>query len=232
MRNLSLKGKSAIITGASRGIGLAIARALQREGAKLALLSRSKPPQSVRGKFIACDLDDLDTIPEAIEAALTHLGRCDFLINNAGMFREKSVSEMTCDEWQEVFRVNVSAPFLICRELVPHMRSNKGGRIVNIGSTASVQGYLNQSAYCASKHALLGFGRALAIETRPHNIHVYTLCPGGVDTDLIKGTYLADRLKGQPMIRPADIAAMALVLLTQPPNIDVPELVVRRYSAK
>lgn len=228
----SLKAKTAILTGASRGIGLAIAKTLQHEGVRLALLSRTKPPAGVRGKFIACDLDDLDTIPDAVEAALQHLGSCNFLINNAGMFHEQAVPQIACDEWQQVMRVNVTAPFMFCRELIPHMRKQGGGRIVNIASTASVQGYLHQSAYCASKHALLGFGRALALEARPDNIHVYNLCPGGVETDLIKGTQLAARLKGQTMIHPRDIAAMVVFLLQQPENIDLPELIVRRFSAK
>ena len=103
-------------------------------------------------------------------------------------------------------------------------------RIINIASTASHQGYLHQAAYVASKHALLGFARALALETRPHGIRVHSVCPGGVDTDLLKGTYLGQRLAGQPLIRPADIAALVLVLLRQPPAIDLPELVIRRFS--
>ena len=111
------------------------------------------------------------------------------------------------------------------------MISQGAGRILNIASTASVQGYLHQAAYCASKHGLLGFSRSLAIELKPHNIHVHVLCPGGVDTDLIKGTYLGERLKGQTMIRPEDIAEMVLFLLRQPDNIDVAEVVVRRFTA-
>ena len=104
------------------------------------------------------------------------------------------------------------------------------GRIINIASTASVQGYLHQSAYCASKHALLGFARSLAIELKPQNIHVQTVCPGGVDTDLIKGTYLAERLAGEPMIAPADIAETVVFLLKQPPRLDLPEVIIRRFA--
>ena len=106
----------------------------------------------------------------------------------------------------------------------------KQGKIVNIASTSSVQGYLSQSAYCASKHGLLGFARGLAIEARPHNVHVYNLCPGGVDTDLIKGTFLGEHLKGQQMIAPADIAEMVVFLLKQPDHIDLPEIIVRRFT--
>jgi 3-oxoacyl-[acyl-carrier protein] reductase len=223
-----LSGKTAIVTGASRGIGLAIARAMAREGMRLGLLSRSKP--TVAGEFVACDLADLDGIPSAVRALVGRLGTVDFLINNAGTFLEQAIPDIQLADWERVLRVNLTAPFLLAREVLSHMIARRQGRIVNIASTASTQGYLHQAAYCASKHGLLGFGRSLAIEAKPHNIHVHTLCPGGVDTDLIKGTYLGERLKGQPMINPEDIAEMVLFLLRQPDNIDLAEVVIRRFD--
>ena len=209
----SLAGKTAIVTGASRGIGLAIARVLARDGVRLGLLSRSKP--DVSGEFVACDLAELDQIPAAVRRLVEILGPVDYLVNNAGMFLETPVAEMDLAGWERVLRVNLTAPFLVTREILPQMIARRQGRIVNIASTSSVQGYLHQSAYCASKHGLLGFARSLAMELKPHNIHVYNLCPGGVDTDLIKGTYLGERLKGQPMIAPGDIAEMVVFLLVQ-----------------
>jgi 3-oxoacyl-[acyl-carrier protein] reductase len=223
-----MKGKTAIVTGASRGIGLAIAKALVREGVRLGLLSRSKP--EVPGEFIRCDFADLDSVTIAIRQLIDRLGPVDFLINNAGTFLEKSVTDLQLADWDRAQRINLSAPFLITREVVPHMVARKQGRIINIASTAATQGYLHQSAYCASKHGLLGFTRCLAIELKPHNIHVHALCPGGVDTEFIKGTYLGERLKGQLMIRPEDIAETVLFLLRQPDNIDISELVVRRFD--
>jgi 3-oxoacyl-[acyl-carrier protein] reductase len=225
----SLAGKTALVTGASRGIGLAIAKALAREGAKLALLSRTEPPATVRGKFIACDLAESEKIPPAISGALKHLGRLDFLVNNAGIFLERPVREISLADWESTLRVNLTAPFLICRETLAHLAARKG-RIVNIISSAATQGYLHQSAYVASKHGLLGFARALAMEAKPLGVHVHNLCPGGVDTDLIKGTELGARLKGQTMIQPADIAEMVIFLLRQPANIDLPEMIVRRFD--
>jgi NAD(P)-dependent dehydrogenase (short-subunit alcohol dehydrogenase family) len=112
------------------------------------------------------------------------------------------------------------------------MIARRQGRIINVVSTSGTQGYFHQSAYCASKHGLFGFARALAIEAKPHGIHVYNLCPGGVDTDFIKGTYLGERLKGQPMIAPGDIAELVVFLLRQPENIDLSEVVVRRFDPK
>ncbi|HXE42803.1 MAG TPA: SDR family NAD(P)-dependent oxidoreductase, partial [Candidatus Baltobacteraceae bacterium] len=138
-RVVSLKGKTAIVTGASRGIGLAIAKALAREGVKLALISRSKPPASVRGKFIECDLAESEKIPDAVSTALKHLGKLDFLINNAGIFLEKSVPEISLADWERILRINLTAPFLICRETLPHLIARKG-RIVNIISSSAMQG--------------------------------------------------------------------------------------------
>jgi NAD(P)-dependent dehydrogenase (short-subunit alcohol dehydrogenase family) len=230
IKSASLQNKTAIVTGASRGIGLAIAKALAREGVQLGLLSRSKP--GIGGEFAACDFADLDKIPGAVRQLIDRLGTVDFLINNAGTFLEKPVTEMQLADWERVQRVNLTAPFLITREVLPQMIVRRQGRIINIASTASSQGYLHQSAYVASKHGLLGFARALAMEVRPHNIHVHTLCPGGVDTDLIKGTQLGERLKGQPMIQPEDIAEIAVFLLRQPENIDLAELSVRRFAPK
>ena len=226
----SLRGKTALVTGASRGIGLAIARTLTRAGVHLALLSRTRPPAGLRGKFIACDLADPEQIPGAVAQATAHLGAIDFVINNAGIFLEKPVPEITLADWEKILRVNLTAPFLICRAVLPAMIKRRQGRIINIASVAGVQSYLNQSAYSASKHGLLGFARGLAIEARPHNIHVHTICPGGVDTDLIKGTRLGERLEGQPMIRSEDIAEMVVFLLHQPGNIDLPEIIVRRFA--
>jgi NAD(P)-dependent dehydrogenase (short-subunit alcohol dehydrogenase family) len=226
----SLQGKTAIITGASRGIGLAIARTLAQQGVRLGLLSRSKP--KVAGEFVSCDLADLRKIPPAVRRLVTRLGTVDYLVNNAGTFLEKPIPEIQLPEWERVQSVNLAAPFLITREVLPHMIARRQGRIINIASTASTQGYPHQAAYCASKHGLLGFSRSLAVEAKPYNIHVHAICPGGVDTDLIKGTYLGQRLKDQPMIRPADIAEMVLFLLCQPDNIDLAEIVVRRFNPK
>ncbi len=220
-----LAGKTALVTGASRGIGSAIAQALAREGVSLTLLSRTKPPTA--DKHLACDLADADSVAQALE----HVGTPDILILNAGVFLEQPATEISREDWDRVFRVNVTAPFLITRAVLPGMIARRSGRIVFIGSTASTQGYLHQSAYCASKHALLGFARALAPECKPHQIHIHTLCPGGVDTDLIKGTHLADRMRGQNMIRPTDIAEMVLFLLRQPANLDLPEITVRRFAS-
>ena len=167
-----LRAKTAIVTGASRGIGLAIARALAREDVRLGLLSRTQP--DVGGEFVTCDLADLERIPGAVRTLVERLGTVDFLINNAGTFLEKAVPETQLADWERVLHVNLTAPFLLTREVLPHMIARRQGRIVNIASTSSTQGYLHQSAYCASKHGLLGFGRSLAMEAKPNACRVFT----------------------------------------------------------
>jgi NAD(P)-dependent dehydrogenase (short-subunit alcohol dehydrogenase family) len=131
----SLSGKSAIVTGASRGIGLAIARALAREDVRLGFLSRSRP--DVGGEFVACDLADLERIPDAIRQLVERLGTVDFLINNAGTFLEKAVPEIQLADWERVLHVNLTAPFLLTREVLPLMIARRQGRIVNIARGTS-----------------------------------------------------------------------------------------------
>jgi NAD(P)-dependent dehydrogenase (short-subunit alcohol dehydrogenase family) len=173
----------------------------------------------------------LGQIRAAARQLVERLGTVDFVVNNAGTFLEKPAPEIQLADWERVQHVNLTAPFLITQEVLPRMIARRQGRIINIASRASTQGYLHQSAYCASKHGLLGFARTLALEVKPRNIHVHTLCLGGVDTDLIKGTFLGERLKGQPMIAPDDIAELVVFLLRQPGNLDVAEVVVRRFDA-
>ncbi|OGV73151.1 MAG: hypothetical protein A3K19_15030 [Lentisphaerae bacterium RIFOXYB12_FULL_65_16] len=235
-----LAGQCALVTGAGRGIGRAVVLALAGAGAKVALLARSEDQldgvaaevRSSGGEAVThpCDVACEGEIVAGVAECQRQLGRVDILVNNAGVFLDKPIAEITLADWDRVLRVNATAPFLFCRAVLPHMREQGGGRIVNIASTSGVQGYVGQAAYCASKHALLGFSRCLALEAKPSNIHVYTLCPGGVRTDFIAGTFLSKRLEGQPMIEPENMGDMVVFLVSQPPNVDIAEVVVRRFS--
>ncbi|MCX7915206.1 MAG: SDR family oxidoreductase [Verrucomicrobiae bacterium] len=222
-----LAGQTALVTGASRGIGLAIAHMLHREGVRLTLLSRTPPPPPLNSYHQPCDLADLTQLEEIVKT----LPAPHILIHNAGIFHERSIAETNLPDWERVHRVNVTAPFLITRVFLPSMTARRSGRILFIASTASVQAYRHQAAYVASKHALLGFARTLAMECRPFGIHVHALCPGGVATELIKDTELGARLAGQPMIQPSDIAEWVRFLLLQPARLDVAEVVIRRFVA-
>ncbi len=231
--------ENALITGAGRGIGRAVALALGREGVTVALVARSEDELKAvaaevkslgsSAKIFPFDLGATEAIPTLVKQVVEEMGSVDLLVNNAGVFVEKPLPELSADDWERSLNINLTAPFVLCREVLPHMQECGGGRIINIASTAAQQGYLNQGAYCASKHGLLGLGRVLAIEAKPMGIHVHTLCPGGVDTDFIAGTYLASRLEGEPMLRPEDIAEQVVFLARQPGNVDIAEITTRRF---
>jgi NAD(P)-dependent dehydrogenase (short-subunit alcohol dehydrogenase family) len=110
------------------------------------------------------------------------------------------------------------------------MKVQKCGRIISIASSASTQGFIHQGAYCASKHGLLGFTRCLSIEAKPHNVHVHTICPGGVRTDLLTDTYMGERVSQGALIEPDNIAELVLFLIRQPANIDIPEINLKRFT--
>ena len=236
---VELKGKAAIITGASRGIGRSTALALGSEGMRLALVSRDVDSlQSVAAEVEAAgglavvagyDFQNSDGIPELVDKLASSLGQVDCLVNNAGTFLERDFADMTDDEVRHVHQVNLVSPFAMTRELLPHLRQSKG-RIINVASTSALQGYAQQSAYCASKAGLLGMMRALTIEEKPNGVRIHNLCPGGVDTDFINDTNLGQRLAGQVMISPDDIGEMVAFLLKQPGNIDISEMVIRRFT--
>jgi NAD(P)-dependent dehydrogenase (short-subunit alcohol dehydrogenase family) len=239
MENM-LSGKTAIVTGASRGIGKAIAIALGREKMRLALLARSTNKlqevvdeiHAVGGEAIAvpCDLMNPDAVETSLKKVYRHFDSLDVLINNAGIFLEKPIAEIKLEEWDRVLRINLTASFLICQSAFLKMKDRKSGRIIAIASSASTQGFIHQAGYCASKHGLLGFMRCLSIEAKPHNVHVHTICPGGVRTDLLKGTYMGERVSQSAIIEPENIADLVLFLVRQPGNIDIPEINLKRFA--
>jgi NADP-dependent 3-hydroxy acid dehydrogenase YdfG len=110
------------------------------------------------------------------------------------------------------------------------MKSQKAGRIIAIASSASTQGFIHQAGYCASKHGLLGFMRCLSIEAKPHHVHVHTICPGGVRTGLLADTYMGERVSRGAIIEPENIADLVLFLIRQPENIDIPEIILKRFA--
>jgi len=239
MENM-LSAKTAIVTGASRGIGKAIAIALGREKMRLALLARSTNKlqkvvdeiHAAGGEAIAvpCDLMNPDAVETSLKKVYRHFDSLDVLISNAGIFLEKPIAEIKIEEWDRVLRTNLTATFLICQSAFLKMKVQKCGRIISIASSASTQGFIHQGAYCASKHGLLGFTRCLSIEAKPHNVHVHTICPGGVRTDLLADTYMGERVSQGALIEPDNIADLVLFLIRQPANIDIPEINLKRFT--
>ncbi|MFS8823231.1 SDR family oxidoreductase [Synechococcus sp. W60.2] len=184
----------ALITGASRGIGKAVALALARQGVAVALVARSHPDllgvqaeiQAKGGKaeVFPIDLADLRALPQRLQALLDQFGVCDVLVNNAGIAHVGPLATLSLSDWQRVIDLNLTAAFLCAQAVLPAMRRQRCGTIVNIISIAGKRAFPNWGAYCASKFGLLGFSQALAAEERQHGIRVTSLCPGAVDTPL------------------------------------------------
>ncbi len=235
----SLSSKTIVLTGASRGIGRSTALGLGRAGARVALVSRDRTAleelsiavkQAGGRAFVApADLGEADAIPRLAETILQELGPVAALINNAGTFLEKDFIRMADSELRQVLEVNLLAPFSLTRAFLPALRETRG-QVINVVSTSALQGYPQQSGYCASKAGLLGMMRALALEEKQSGVRIHNLCPGGVDTAFVEGTQLGERLAGQVMISPDDIADMIVFLLRQPANVDLSELVIRRFT--
>ncbi|MCZ6691603.1 MAG: SDR family NAD(P)-dependent oxidoreductase [Planctomycetota bacterium] len=186
------RSKVAWITGAGRGIGRAIALALARERIASALLARTgeeidevaRKIGAGGGRAVAyrCDLARTAEILETVERIRGDLGPADILVNNAGIALSRKLEETTDEDWEAAIRLNMTVPFILCREVIPAMIGNRWGRIVNIASTAGKVGYRYTAAYTASKHGLVGLTRSLALDVKKHGITVNAVCPGWVNT--------------------------------------------------
>jgi NAD(P)-dependent dehydrogenase (short-subunit alcohol dehydrogenase family) len=186
-----MSARHAFITGGGSGIGLAAARALAATGARLTLVGRSiDKVKAAAEEFddahaLACDVTDETSVKTAFGEARDRYGSVDILINNAGQAPSAPFKKTDLAFWNNVLAVNLTGAFLCTHAALPDMQDAKWGRIVNVGSVCSLKGYAYVTAYCASKHGLLGLTRALAHETAKHGVTVNCVCPGYVDTPII-----------------------------------------------
>ena len=230
----SLEGKSALVTGAGRGIGKAIALLLARSGCRLVLSSRTtaqleEVQQEIQrsggtAAVVSADLARDENIEHLVAETRRALGGVDFLINNAGWGKRAPVVRATVEDIDQTLRLNLRAPMLLAKHLVPAMIERGGGAVVNIGSVSGKSGEADGAAYSASKFGLIGFTQSLYEEVREHGIKVAVILPGFVDTPMIPPVKHLDRSK---MIQADDVAQTVLYVLTSPPASCPVEITIR-----
>ena len=193
---LSLEGEVAIVTGAASGIGGAVAVLLAEMGAAVAVLDIDerggrKTAAEIRKEkrqayFLRCDVRSAEDCAQAVRQTIQKFAKVSILCNCAGVMIRKSVAELREDEWDQVLDVTLKSVYLLSKEVIPHMIRDGGGRIINIGSGWSLKGGPRAAAYCAAKAGVLNLTRAMAIDYGKDNIRVNCVCPGDVDTPMLR----------------------------------------------
>jgi 3-oxoacyl-[acyl-carrier protein] reductase len=237
---VDLNGQTALVTGAGRGIGCTVAEALASQGAMVFLAARTaseleSTAEEIRrsgGKAVAVptDLGEERDIRSLFQEIRRQGDRLDILINNAGVGIFGSLVDFDPADFDTVMRVNAKATFLCCQQALRLMIPKKKGYIINISSVVGFKGYPNQSAYTASKHAIMGMTKSLAEETREQGIRVSAILPGGVDTRL--AAIARPDLDTKILLQPEDIAHTVLFLLSLSERAAIDQIYIRRSSSK
>ena len=230
MRAAELSGRLTLVTGASKGIGRAVALALARQGSDLALAARGLAPleplaaectsHGVRAQAFAIDVSDAASVRAGAEAILSAFGRVDHLVNNAGVTGDGLLLRMKREEWDRVLQVNLTGAFEMTRAVLPAMVKARYGRIVNVSSVVALMGNPGQVNYCAAKAGLIGFTKSLAREVASRQITVNAVAPGFIDTEMTRAIQERAREKMTGLIplgrlgSPEDVAAGVAFLLS------------------
>lgn len=217
---MKLEGRVAIITGAGRGIGRATALLFAQEGARVVVAARSAQEldelvaeiEAAGGQAVGVptDLRDKAQVERLVATALERFGQVDILFNNAGVARHGYIVDITEEDWDLTFDVNVKGVFLCTQAVLPHMISRRSGKIINVSSGAGLRGSAWKAPYSASKFAVIGFSESLAQEVGRYGINVNTICPGPVATDMRSRNYPFEKPELLP--QPEEVAKLALFL--------------------
>ncbi|HEY9166509.1 MAG TPA: SDR family NAD(P)-dependent oxidoreductase [Candidatus Kryptonia bacterium] len=229
----TLSGKIAIVTGGSRGIGKFIAKRLAREGVSIVIAGRTPADLKVTqeeiagdgGRVIAVqtDVSNEKSVHRLLSKTLTEFGTIDILINNAGQFLEKPITEMSVEEWSNVIGTNLTGPFLLSRAVLPEMKEKMDGTIVMLSSTSGKRAMANSAAYAASKFGIEGFSEALVREVRDYNIRVIVVTPSSVDSSERESRQILKGGKGA-RLRAEDVAEIVVDTIKLPPRALVREV--------
>jgi NAD(P)-dependent dehydrogenase (short-subunit alcohol dehydrogenase family) len=239
----SLAGKVAFVTGSAQGIGLAVAKRFARAGAGLALMDVRREPleelaaaegaSGTRVLVMQGDVSQEQAVSQAVAQALAFFGQIDVLANIAGITGPTAcIEDISLQEWEQTLTVNLTSMFLLCRQVVPHMKQRQSGSIINISSMMGVHGKALRTPYSSSKWAVIGLSRSLALEVGPFNIRVNAICPGTVEGERIDRVrrlraeaehttveqIIAADLKNTPLrrtLQPEEVASVVLFLASE-----------------
>ena len=227
-----LRGRAALVTGAGKGIGRAVAHALAREGVHVGLVARTtadieRVAEEIRGAAegarvvaAAADVADRAAVDAAVARMREEIGEIDILVNNAGAAQFGSVLDMEPEVWERMYRVNVLGALHATRAVLPGMIARRRGDVINVASTAGEKGVANTGAYAASKAALLRLTESLAAEVRKHGVRVTALLPSTVNTELAASLALKIG-PAERMLQPEDVAHLVLATLRLPARVFV-----------
>lgn len=234
---MQIKNKTAVITGASKGIGRTTALHLAEEGARVAISARSpelleQTAEQIRTAGGECftfagDMTDESQIKLFVEKVVGEFGGIDILVNNAGLGIFKPIAEMRTSEWDEMFNLNVRGLFLMTRESLPLLREAGESVVVNVASLAGKNTFVNGGGYTATKHAVIAFSRCLMLEERKNNMRVLVICPGSVDTPFSNGRLDPSDPKRKRILKPEDVADSIIHMIKMPQRAMISEIDIR-----
>jgi len=231
----SLGGRTAVVTGASRGIGAGIAEALGREGVRVALVARTEAKlaekaSAIKGSIpVVCDVTDPKSVERATKRISSEMkGAPDILVNNAGLFRVAVADETSGETFIEVINTNLVAPFLFVRAFLSDMKKRKSGHIITLGSIADRTIYTGNAAYSAAKFGLRAVHEVLRAELRGSGVKTSLISPAATNTEMWNGITITDPAgkphSTRPMLEPDDVVRAVMFALTQPERVNVDEL--------